>query len=275
MGYSVKWVNDNLGITRDTLRYYEDQSLMPKNKDSKYRDYNDEDIERIWTIKLLTGIGFSAKEICSFINNPDFDFDSAIADKVVELEKKQEELGKYLEVARNIQFSGRVPNVVKIGSMKFDDFMAYVRENWNGFYNPAWGSAVKAFNNMSDKEVDELTPEEMELVKAFTETLSLDDLQNSFVLHAYYQLLSDMKDLDYKSDTVQRVVRLLHECMVQYNADPDLDGKITKEKFARNVAVPFIGGMISKSFEKNYGKDGCEFIASAIAYYGGYSIDEL
>lgn len=275
MGYSVKWVNDNLGITRDTLRYYENQSLMPKNKDSKYRDYNDEDIERIWAIKLLTGIGFSAKEIGSFINDSDFDFDSAIADKVVELEKQREELEMYLEVAKNIQFSGRVPTVLKIGSMKFDDFIAYVRENWNGFYDPSWRVAVKVFNNMSSKEVDELTPREMELVKDFAKSLNLDDLQNLFLFHAYYQILSDMKDLDYKSDMVQRVVKLLHECTVQYNLDPDLDGKITKEKFARNFAVPFIGGVISKSFEKNYGKDGCVFIASAIAYYGGYSIDEI
>ena len=63
MGYSVKWVVDNLGVTRDMLRYYEKEKLLPPNQDKKYRNYSDEDIERIWGIKLLIGIGFTAKEI--------------------------------------------------------------------------------------------------------------------------------------------------------------------------------------------------------------------
>ena len=57
MGYSVKWVVENLGITRDMLRYYEKEKLLPANESrnptNKYRDYSDEDIERIWGIKLL------------------------------------------------------------------------------------------------------------------------------------------------------------------------------------------------------------------------------
>lgn len=57
MGYSVKWVNENLGITRDMLRYYEKEGLLSKedtqNKANKYRNYSDEDIEKIWGIKLL------------------------------------------------------------------------------------------------------------------------------------------------------------------------------------------------------------------------------
>ena len=36
MGYSVKWVNDNLGITRDMLRYYEKEKLLPKNKKASF-----------------------------------------------------------------------------------------------------------------------------------------------------------------------------------------------------------------------------------------------
>lgn len=51
MGYSVKWVVENLGITRDMLRYYEKEKLLPTNESrnptNKYRDYSDEDIERI------------------------------------------------------------------------------------------------------------------------------------------------------------------------------------------------------------------------------------
>lgn len=85
LGYSVKWVVENLGITRDMLRYYEKEKLIPidetRNPLNKYRDYSEEDIERIWAIKLLIGIGFSAKEIRSFGDDPKFNFYDAISKK--------------------------------------------------------------------------------------------------------------------------------------------------------------------------------------------------
>ncbi|MBR5225260.1 MAG: MerR family DNA-binding transcriptional regulator, partial [Clostridia bacterium] len=48
MGYSAKWVLDNLGITRDMLRYYEKERLIPihesRNPANNYRDYDQKDI---------------------------------------------------------------------------------------------------------------------------------------------------------------------------------------------------------------------------------------
>lgn len=140
MGYSVKWVVENLGITRDMLRYYEKEKLLPANESrnptNKYRDYSDEDIERIWGIKLLIGIGFTAKEIYALMNDPDFDFDTAIAQKVAELERKHDENLIYLEFAKSIKFLGRVPTTSKVGSVKFDDFLEYAHENWNFYDDP-------------------------------------------------------------------------------------------------------------------------------------------
>ena len=95
LGYSVKWVVENLGITRDMLRYYEKEQLIPidetRNPLNKYRDYSEEDIERIWAIKLLIGIGFSAKEIRSFGDDPKFNFYDAISKKVDQLENRYNE----------------------------------------------------------------------------------------------------------------------------------------------------------------------------------------
>lgn len=85
MGYSAKWVRDKLGVTRDMIRYYEKEELIPirssRNPANNYRDYSEEDIERIWCIKLLIGIGFSVKEIKQLMTDPSFDFDTAIAKK--------------------------------------------------------------------------------------------------------------------------------------------------------------------------------------------------
>ena len=63
MGYSVKWVEENLGVTRKALRGFEQIGLMPKNKDRKARDYDDGDLDRIWSIRVLQGMGYTLKEI--------------------------------------------------------------------------------------------------------------------------------------------------------------------------------------------------------------------
>ena len=39
MGYKVKWVEDNLGVTRKALRGFEEAGLMPENTGRQYRDY--------------------------------------------------------------------------------------------------------------------------------------------------------------------------------------------------------------------------------------------
>ena len=152
MGYTVKWLNDNLGITRDMLRHYEKERLLPKNQNRQYRNFNDEDIERIWGIKLLIGIGFSTKEIYMLMNDPEYDFDTAIAKKVEELEKKRDENLLYLEFAKTIKFTGCVPTVSTVGNMKFDDFLNYARDNWNFYDNPHTAPFMKVADSIMSKE---------------------------------------------------------------------------------------------------------------------------
>lgn len=36
LGYKVKWVEDNLGVTRKALRVFEKAGLMPENKGGQY-----------------------------------------------------------------------------------------------------------------------------------------------------------------------------------------------------------------------------------------------
>lgn len=275
MGYSVKWVVENLGITRDMLRYYEKEKLIPPNPDKKYRNYSDEDIERIWGVKLLIGIGFTAKEIYALMNDPEFDFDTAIARKVVELERKHDENLIYLEFAKSIKLLGRVPTTSKIGSIRFDDFLEYARENWNFYDDPCSAPFMKIADALISKEPQELSPDDVERIFEIAENFGAEEMMHMFSLHGYYQVISDMRDLDYSSDTVQRVVRLLHEYLVGHNTEPELDGKITPQFIAKNTAPFFLGGDVALLQERNYGKEGCLFIAQALAYYGGYDIDDL
>lgn len=279
MGYSVKWVVENLGITRDMLRYYEKEKLLPtdesRNPTNKYRDYSDEDIERIWCIKLLVGIGFTAKEIYALMNDSDFDFDTAIAKKVAELERKHDENLINLEFAKSIKLLGRIPTTSKIGSMKFNDFLEYAHKNWNFYDDPRSAPFMQMTDTLISKPPQEWSPNDMERMPEMFENFDTEGMMHAYALHGYYQVISDMKDLEYDSDTVQRVVKLLHKYLVSHNTEPELDGKITPQLIAKYTAPIFLGGDIAIQSERNYGKAGCLFIARALAYYGGYDIDDL
>lgn len=279
MGYSVKWVFENLGITRDMLRYYEKEKLLPANESrnptNKYRDYSDEDIERIWGIKLLIGIGFTAKEINALMNDPDFDFDTAITKKVEELERKHDESLINLEYAKSIKLLGRVPTTSKIGSMKFNDFLEYAHENWNFYDDPRSAPFMQMADTLISKAPQEWSPDDVERILEMFDNLDAEGTMHAYALLGYYHVISDMQDLGYDSDTVQRVVKLLHEFLVSHNTDPELDGKITPQFIAKYIASFFLGGDIAILYERNYGKAGCLFIAQALAYYGGYDIDDL
>lgn len=275
MGYSVKWVVDNLGITRDMLRHYEKKKLLPPNENRNYRDYSEEDIQRIWGIKLLIGIGFTTKEIYELINSPEFDFDVAISRKVEELERKHDENVIYLEFAKSIKFMGRVPNVSKIGSVRFNEFLEFARKTWNFNDDPFTADFMKNTDTLIFKEPQEWSPDETERILKMLVSLDVEEIMQSYARHGYYQVISDMQEFDYDSDIVQRVVRLLHKYMVEYNTEPKLDGKITPQFMAEYVANFFLGGDISKAYEKRYGKEGCLFIAKALTYYGGYDVNDL
>lgn len=204
-----------------------------------------------------------------------YDFDTAIARKVVELEKKHDEALIYLEFAKSIKITGRVPTVTQLGSMTFDAFLAYAREHWNFYDDPRSAPFMKAADLLIDKPAREWSPDDVERIYNIAESFDAESMMKTYALHGYYQVLSDMREMDFRSETVQRVVRLLHEYLVSSNTEPELDGKITPELVARYTAPSFICGDTSILYGRIYGNEGCRFIAQALAFYGGYTIDEL
>lgn len=278
MGYSVKWITDNLGISRDALRYYEKEKLISKfenrNPTNNYREYSDEEVEKIWNIKLLIGIGFTAKEIRAFMNDDDFDFDMAITKKVEELEKKHDENVLYLNFAKSIKLTGQIPTTSEVGSIKFDDFIEYARKNWNFYDNPRVAPFMKVVDALITKESQEWSPDDFKYIVEWFENSSFESMMYTSTIHGYYQIISDMRELGHTNDVVQRVVRLLHEYQIKHNFEPELETKITPQSLAKNTVPYFLNGDIAVLNEKSYGKEGCQFIARAVAYYGGYDIDD-
>lgn len=276
MGYSVKWVTENLGITRDMLRYYEKENLIPinntRNLSNNYRDFSEKDIELIWGIKLLIGIGFSAKEIRAFSNDTNFSFYEVISNKVKQLEKKHEEILLYLEFAKTIKLTGRIPNTTQIGKMKFDDFIEYSRQNWNAFNSPLGKKLMNVTDTMLEKTTNELDENDLkQFIELFGE-LESDQVVYVLTSSGYYRVISDLIPLGYKNDTVQNIVKCLYEYTLKF-IKPELRDKYTPLVFADQTCSSFLESGIAVLNERNYGKEGCLFIAQALAYFGGYNLD--
>lgn len=276
MGYSVKWVDEHLGVTRDMLRYYEKEKLLPvaetRNPSNKYRDYSEEDIERIWGIKLLIGIGFSAKEIREFGSNPDFSFYEVMTDKVEQLEKRRDEILTYLGFAKTIQMTGRVPNTTRVGAMKFDDFIEHARQNWDAFNDPQGRRFMEAADTILDKSSEEWDASDVKRIMDIYGDIDPEEMVYIQTIGGYYRVIADMKPLEYSSDTVQAVVKCLYEYM-RTGIEPELKEKFTPLYFADRQVSSFIDSGFAAMNERNYGKDGCLFIAQAIATFGGYNLD--
>lgn len=67
--YSIQDVSEKTGLTAHTLRYYEKEGLISgvERTQGGFRQYTDEDLERLGLIRCLKNTGMSIKEISRFV----------------------------------------------------------------------------------------------------------------------------------------------------------------------------------------------------------------
>ena len=266
MGYKVKWVEENLGISRKALRIFEKKGLMPKNN-GEYRDYSDEDIDRIWIIRVLQGMGYTLTEIEKMSQDENFDFDASLEIKVKELEAKKEKVDRHLGYAKTIKLTGRFPSRPKtMGSVKFDEFYEKSLNEWNMNEN----EEEKFFFELAEKYIN-LSPDEFkesDLGKIFN---LLKKMQNypELLMEGYIlpKEIAKRESLGTSNPEVQLLVKMMYESWLRNVPEYK---EITLNQFVRFVASSYKSGDIARMNEQNFGKKGCSFIADAIAVFGGY-----
>lgn len=173
VGYKVKWVEDHFGISRKALCNYEKLGLMPPNIGGKYRDYSDEDIDRIWSIKILQGVGYSLAEIRELKDNKEAYFYKSISDKVVELERKRDDITNFIEFAKTIKLTGRVPTTKQVGSIRYSEFMEYSRENWNFYIEPKAASYLDVMELIQDAKEQELSEIDVDRLESLAKLMGI------------------------------------------------------------------------------------------------------
>lgn len=273
MGYKVKWVEDNLGVSRKALRGFEKAGLMPENKDGQYRDYDDDDIDRIWTIRVLQGMGYSIKEIVTIVNDDNFDFDSSLSKKVEELEEEKKKVERHLGYAKTIKFTGRFPlRPQKMGEIKFEDFQEQSLEKWNITDDPQaieYQKLAKTILSKSPEEWKDIDLGRMLSVLEDFITTDTDVLLTELILP---KAIAKRMEYGASHPEIQLMVKMIYENQKMLSQFEDMPIK----QFARFYSSSYLSGDISKLKARDLSEQQCEFIAEAVSIFGGYeSYDAL
>lgn len=268
MGYKVKWVEENLGVSRKALRNFEKHGLMPANEGGAYRDYSDEDIERIWAIRLFQGMGYTLKELVKLSESDDFDFDASLEKKIQELENEKAKIEKHLGYAQHIKLTGRFPSRPKnMGTITFEEFQEKSLNQWNVNSDPEAKKYQKIANLILNTPEDELKDTDIGRLFEFLIELQeqISDMDLLFIEKVIPNEIIKRIENGPEDEEVQLLVKMIYENRISSISD------MAKSQFVRFESSSYISGDIARMHEKEYGKDGCRFIADAIAVFGGYS----
>ena len=271
MGYKVKWVEENLGVSRKALRNFEKHGLMPANEGGAYRDYYDEDIERIWAIRLFQGMGYTLKELVKLSESDDFDFDASLEKKIQELENEKAKIERHLGYAQHIKLTGRFPSRPKnMGTITFEEFQEKSLNQWNVNSDPEAKKYQEIANLILNTPEDELKDTDIGRLFEFLIELQeqMSDMDSLFIEKVIPNEIIKRIENGPEDEEVQLLVKMMYENRISCISD------MAKSQFVRFESSSYISGDIARMHEKEYGKDGCRFIADAIAVFGGYSCSD-
>ena len=277
MGYKVKWVEDNLGVTRKALRVFEKAGLMPENKGHQYRDYDDDDLDRIWTIRVLQGMGYSIKEIVDMVSDDEFDFDASISQKVVQLEEKMVEMERHLGYAKTIKLTGRFPlRPKKMGNVKFEDFQNDAIERWNISADSQGEAYAQLADTIISKLPEEWADSDLGRILSVFEMMKSMDSDLLLAEHVLPKAICKRKALGANHLDIQLMVKLIYENQNALCRSQGMESEMTIKQFAHFYSSSYLAGDIAKMKASEYSEEDCEFIAEAVSIFAGYkNHDEL
>lgn len=119
MNYKIKWIEENLGITRNMIRRYEKEGLLPENREGRDREFTEEDLSKLWKIRIFLKIGFSLAEIREFLKD-ESGLEHILNRKIRELEKKKEEIDQQLNSLKVMDTTGKLPSAFTQSYTKFE-----------------------------------------------------------------------------------------------------------------------------------------------------------
>ena len=161
---NIKEAEQLTGISSQNIRYYEKQGLLcpARNEDNSYREYSDNDIERLKLIRLFRKLGMPIEELRRLLNG-EIDLRSAVEMQEKRLESQRNELNNALDFCKKIHEAQLADFGVDryLQQMEEDErsgsvFMQFI----NDYKEIVRSEAVREFSFMPDTRCD--TPDEFE-----------------------------------------------------------------------------------------------------------------
>ena len=104
----IKEVEEKTHLTKKTIRFYDDKGLLKiKRNQSGYRDYDEEDIQKLLEIKLYRKCGLSLQEIKDLFDDK-IDIDKLLYNKISEYDKYDLELSNQKELCLEVIKSKKI-----------------------------------------------------------------------------------------------------------------------------------------------------------------------
>ncbi|MBQ2800523.1 MAG: MerR family transcriptional regulator [Lachnospiraceae bacterium] len=103
---TIKEVEQELGIPRATIRFYEKEKLIsPTRTENDYRDYSREDVTILKKIIVLRKIGISVSDIKELLNG-EVSLSELVEKNILQLEEQIKELEGALRISKEMQSKG-------------------------------------------------------------------------------------------------------------------------------------------------------------------------
>lgn len=166
--YHTKDIFKNLGLTRETLRYYEEIGLIsPKRGQySKYREFDLYDMSRLMSIDFYKKRGFSTIEIKTLLDAEPKEYSEVIERQICSLQTQIEHLSKMQKRLKETQDFYKYFSE-KTGNFEIREFpLYYVAERF---------PSVASINEYRDKVLRFLNLEDEDILSNMVRALSFDE----------------------------------------------------------------------------------------------------
>ena len=92
-----------VGLSKKTIRFYEDQGLISPNRDqgNDYRIYSDEDVMILKKIKFLRELGVTIKDIKAIFNH-DISLNDCLQEQMHKINKEKDKYDDILKICENV-----------------------------------------------------------------------------------------------------------------------------------------------------------------------------
>ena len=251
MEYTVNHLAKLSGVSTRTLRYYDKIGLLkPLRVNSNgYRIYGDEQINLLQQILFYRDLDFCLEDIKSIVTAPDFDREQALADHLVMLEARRQQMELLIQNVKKTIASMKGETVMN-DAEKFEGFKKdFIKEN-----EETYGQEIR--NRYGDKTVDASNARLAGMTQAqWNETKQLEETIATLLVQA-------VQTGSPSSPTAQELCETHKTWLTMFWPD----NTYTKEGHLA-LAESYVADARFKAYYDNIVEGGAEFLRNALAVY--------